>query len=144
MPSAKTYKGDTIFNLKRIDTSRISYGITKYENIDLAQDYATSFIVKASKNSHLFAIRIQGEYPSRVDAVFDVLKGTVKGVENTEGFNDGSATIKKLSDGWYQCSLKVKPKTNSFKVIIGIANPNSTILYWESKSEINNAVFIAL
>jgi hypothetical protein len=144
LPSAKTYKGDTIFNLKRIDTSRISYGITKYENIDLAQDYATSFIVKASKNSHLFAIRIQGEYPSRVDAVFDVLKGTVKGVENTEGFNDGSATIKKLSDGWYQCSLKVKPKTNSFKVIIGIANPNSTTLYWESKSEINNAVFIAL
>ena len=144
LPSTKTYKGDTIFNLKRIDTSRISYGITKYENIDLAQDYATSFIVKASKNSHLFAIRIQGEYPSRVDAVFDVLKGTVKGVENTEGFNDGSATIKKLSDGWYQCSLKVKPKTNSFKVIIGIANPNSTTLYWESKSEINNAVFIAL
>jgi hypothetical protein len=38
----------------------------------------------------------------------------------------------------------VKPKTNSFKIIIGIANPNSAILNWESKSEINNSVFIAL
>lgn len=144
LPSTKTFKGDTIFNLKRIDTSNISYGITKYVNIDFIEDYSASFIVKASKMSHLFAIRIQGEYPSRVDAVFDVLKGTVKGIENTDDFNNGYASIKKLSDGWYQCSLRVKPKTNSFKIIIGIANPNSAILNWESKSEINNSVFIAL
>ena len=142
--TTKTYKGDTIFNLKRIDTSNISYGITKYVNIDFTEVYSTSFIVKASKTSSLFAIRIQGEYPSRVDAVFDVSNGTVKGIENKVDFNDSYATIKKLSDGWFQCSLKVKPKTNSFKVIIGIANPNSAILNWESKSEINNTIFIAL
>ncbi len=144
LPLTKTYKGDTIFNLKRIDTSYISYGITKYVNTDFIEDYSASFIVKASKTSHLFAIRIQSEYPSRIDAVFDVLNGNVKGIENTDDFNNGHASIKKLSEGWYQCFLKVKPKTNHFKVIIGIANPNSAILNWESKSEINNSVFIAL
>jgi hypothetical protein len=144
LPSTKTYKGDTIFKVKRIDTSHISYGITKYVNTDFFEDYSTSFIVKASKTSHLFAIRIQGEYPSRIDAVFDVLNGNVKGIENTDDFNNGHASIKKLSEGWYQCTLKVKPKTNNFKVIIGIANPNSAILNWESKSETNNSVFIAL
>ena len=82
----KNYKNYNVFKLLRQDTLNPSYTIIKYITSDFKEDYTASFLVKKATKEGMFAIRIQREYPSRVDAVFDLTKGKVKGVKNTEGF----------------------------------------------------------
>ena len=143
-PTNKEFRERVVFNLSNNNISEISYVITNYINVDLKEDYTASFLVKASEKKGLFAIRIQGEYPNRVDAVFDLKKGDIKDTQKSGDFNEGRARIKKLQEGWYLCSLKTTPNSNLFKVIIGSANNKAEVPYWESKSKESNYIYIAL
>ncbi len=143
-PINKKFKNYKVFSFARKDTTSSSYTISKYINVDFNEEYTASFIVRASTKSDLFAIRIQGQYPNRVDAVYDLKNGIVKETKESGDFQKGYTRIKELQDGWYLCSLKTTPKNNSFKVIIGSANSKAETPYWESKSIINNEIYIAL
>lgn len=143
-PTNKKYREDDVFSFARKDTSRISYTLTKFIKNDFKEEYIASFIVKPSTKGDFFAIRIQGEYPNRVDAIFDLTDGKVTGVQRTGDFQKGNASIKKLQKGWYLCTLKTIPKSNIFKIFIGPANGNVGVSNWESKSNINNQIYIAL
>jgi len=144
IPLHKKYKELEIYKLSRQDTSKSSYTFTKFITQEFKERYTASFLVKKTSKSDLFAIRIQEEYPNRVDAVFNLSKGIVEGIQKIGAATQEKATIKKLENGWFLCTLKIVPKNNTFKVIIGSANESHQVLNWESKSAINNEIFIAL
>ena len=135
---------NSIFTLKRIDPLKSSYTkIADYSNA-FQERKSVSFKVKTTNKGDLFAIRIQGEYPERVDAVFNLSTGKVVGVKKIGLFKEESATIKKLKNGWYLCTLVTKPSANLIKVIIGTTSGTNDVLSWEHETGKNNEILIDL
>ena len=144
IPTNKKYKDFEVYKLSRIDTSKSSYTFTNFITQDFKERYSINFLVKKTSKSDLFAIRIQEDYPNRVDAIFDLSKGEVVGIKKIGAATGEKASIKKMDNGWYLCTLSLKPHLNTFQVIIGAAKEPHNILDWESKSVINNEILIAL
>ncbi|WP_408590098.1 hypothetical protein [Novosphingobium sp.] len=70
-----------------------------------ALTYTYSIYVK-QKTARYFAMRLQGTYPARVDAVFDLQTGTISGGPTAfGGFAGASAKITALDDGWFRVSV---------------------------------------
>ena len=67
----------------------------------------------------MLGLRTQGEYPNRVDAIFDLDKGVVKDQSIGGNFKDVNATIKSLGDDWYLCTLSGKIMSSNVKIILG-------------------------
>ncbi|GAA3656689.1 hypothetical protein [Flavivirga jejuensis] len=63
-------------------------------------------------------LRIQGVYPNRVDVVFDLENGKVKGYKGTQDFQNVHTTIESLDDGWYKCSLNLDVAADKIRIIL--------------------------
>jgi Concanavalin A-like lectin/glucanases superfamily len=75
--------------------------------------YTFSIYVKASVGNYC-ALRMQGNYPSRADVVFNITTGTVSTpAVVTSAFTNASAAITNVSSGWYRISLTATTDTNN-------------------------------
>ncbi|MCB0464020.1 MAG: hypothetical protein KDC81_15070 [Flavobacteriaceae bacterium] len=98
------------------------------------EEVEISIRVRKTETDNLLGMRIQGKYPSRVDAVFDISKGEVKGVKKAGLFSNEQATIRRIDDFWFECTLRGKVDTDKIKIILGPTKPDKSILGWEGET----------
>lgn len=61
------------------------------------------------------ALRFQGNYPARVDAVFDLQTGTVASSPTVySGFGSGAATISAVGGGWYRLTISATSDASTY------------------------------
>ena len=129
-----SYKGKKALKLSRKNILNSAFNVVNNIEVNYGKEYEASFVVKKDKNS-LFGLRIQGGYPNRVDAVFDIKKGVLKGVKKAGNFENEKASIKYLGNGWYKCILSGKINASDIRIIFGSTNDETNVLSWESKTK---------
>lgn len=114
------YLSEKTFVISRSDQdSKSSYAHTQKIPVEYANVYKASIKVKKGMLGNLFGIRIAGDYPDRVDAVFNLEEGTVIGVQKTRDFENESANIEHLGDGWYECSVRAEVVADYVAIYLG-------------------------
>ena len=91
-------------------------------------------IVKKDAIGNHFGLKLQGQYPDRADAVFNLSDGTLKGVKKAGGFENEAAEIRSLGNGWFEIKIKAKVNTTDLKLIFGPADNTKSILQWEGST----------
>lgn len=93
-----------------------------------------------SNISHRFALRVQGTYPNRGDAVF-AADGTLIGTAVTGTALSASATSRHLGGGIFMLSLTVRLADNLSATYFGPTDGSTSISSWEgSNAEASSAV----
>lgn len=124
-----------LFILSRTSTTKTAYASVNNIPVEMGNYYRTSILVKKDGLGVSFGLRIIGEYPNRVDAVFDLEKGLIKGVSDVGTFIKGAAKIEDMGEGWYKCSLTAKTNTEIIKIILGPSSDSNSVITWESANE---------
>ena len=89
-----------------------------------------------------FGLRLQGNYPNRVDAVFNLEKGKVEGFSAGGNFENANAIIKSIGNGWYNCSLSGRIMDYNIKTILGPTTGDKKVSSWEGATNINCDAYI--
>lgn len=124
-------KNKDVYNLSRDNTSANAYTVITNNKVNFGQEYSSSILVKKGDSDSFFGFRIQGDYPNRIDAVFNLEKGEVKGKSIGGDFENVNATIKPQGNGWFLCTLAGKIKTNNIKIIFGPTTGQKNSDGWE-------------
>ncbi|WP_298901106.1 hypothetical protein [uncultured Psychroserpens sp.] len=133
---------DSISHISRHEDSKNAYVRVKGIGSKEDADYGVSFTVKKGDLGSYFGLRISGVYPNRVDAIFDLEKGVVKGVAAAGDFKNENASIKSLGDGWYICSLSGNANTTNLHVIFGPTDKDRQVPTWEGGTKSTNDVYL--
>lgn len=131
-----------IYNLSRVDVSANAYTVIPNNKVNYGQVYKTSILVRKGNQGAYFGLRIQGDYPNRVDAVFDLEEGQVKGQSIGGNFENVKATIKPIGKDWFLCTLVGKINTNNVRIILGPTTGQKNSEAWEGLTNENCDVFI--
>ncbi|WMI68930.1 hypothetical protein [Mangrovimonas sp. YM274] len=127
------YNGDDVFLISRISSTETAYATLSDIAVTFGNEYLVSVIVKKATIGDLFGLRIVGEYPNRIDVVFDLKNGEVKGsMEEVGDFIKESAHIEDLSNGWYKCSFKGIVYSDTIKIILGPTSGLGKTITWEA------------
>lgn len=126
-------QGD-VFKLSRTSLEETAYAVVNDIPVIYGSKYRLSVIVKKGDVGHLFGLRAIGEYPNRIDAVFDLKNGFVNDNESSGNFIEGKATITPLEDGWYKCSIISEFDADMIKVIFGPTSGLGKTIAWEAKT----------
>lgn len=132
---------DLTYILKRKEKSKSSYTSIDKITVNNGKTYEISILAKKGKKGSFFGLSIRGKYPNRVDAVFDLKNGTIKGVTNSGGFIKKEASIKDLKNGWYKCTLSGVIFSSEIKILFGSTNNKVNTQAWEGATD-NEDVFI--
>lgn len=127
-----------VFKLTRISRVKPAYARVKAKTIKTSDSIEVSAYVKKGKNDSAFGLRIIGDYPNSIDALFDLTKGELKGTKAKGAFENGTASIILVDKDWYQCKLKVKVITNQIEIDFGPTDVNKPTSGWELKA--NNLI----
>lgn len=121
------------FIISRIsDTSTAYLATTKRVQTAIGSKYTFKLKVRPTKESRFFGMRLQGNYPERCDALFDLKKGVVTG-QNCITFEGVTANIENTKDGWLECSITAKITRNEVSLIFGTSSNPVNIQNWEAK-----------
>ncbi|MEO9571758.1 MAG: hypothetical protein ABJH82_11885 [Polaribacter sp.] len=131
-----------IFNLKRTSYSESSFIHTKPIEVNGVKKYLVNIKVKKGNYGLFFGIRIQGKYPQRVDAVFNLEEGVVYGIDALNGFKVENYAIKELENNWYNISLAVEVDSEDLRIILGPTSKENKILSWEGNVTKENDIYI--
>tara|TARA_B110000879_G_scaffold73235_1_gene102308 strand:- start:2613 stop:4409 length:1797 start_codon:yes stop_codon:yes gene_type:complete len=131
-----------VFNLKRRDVLKSGYISIPNIKVNYGSRYRVNVLVKKGANGELFGLRIQGDYPNRVDAIFDLQKGIVQGSNGLKNFENVKATIEETKNGWYKCSIAVNILTKDIRVVFGVTNTSRNIESWEASINQNHDLFL--
>lgn len=117
------------------DDFKSSYVSTKKVGVKYAEVYKASIIAKKGSVGNLFGMRIAGNYPDRVDAVFNLENGTVKGVEKSRDFENENANIEDLGNGWFKCSVSAEVSADEVMLFMGPTIGNRKANAWTFKTD---------
>lgn len=122
--------GESVFSLTRASNAPGAYIGSNYAPRSIGTHLVFHSRAKAKSVGGLYGMRIQGGYPDRVDAVFDLNSGTVGFVAGTN-FADVAADISGPdNNGYYLCSVNcVVANSAATSVIVGPTDDLSE--YWE-------------
>ena len=67
--------------------------------------FTSTIYAKLGDVSTNFGLRVQGPYPQRGDALFNLSTGTLIGVANGGSNINTSGSIQSVGNGWYRCSV---------------------------------------
>lgn len=141
--TSEMYLGEKVYLMSRNNEStKSSYAHSRKIFVDYENIYRASVIVKKGENSNLFGLRIMGIYPDRVDAVFNLEDGTVKGVQKTRDFESENATIEILGDGWYKCTVNAIVVADEAKIFLGPTIGNKEINAWTIRTPDDCDVYV--
>ena len=107
------------YKISRASTSVNGY-IGKTSTSTSNTIFTATVYAKLGDVSTNIGLRLQGSYPNRGDASFNLQTGTLIGVANGGTNADTSATIQSVGDGWYRCSV-----TTTFAT--SITNPTTLL-----------------
>jgi hypothetical protein len=127
-----------VFSSDAADVRLENQKISKGETIEV------SVYVKKRRDSSAFGLRVAGVYPNRVDAVFNLRNGSLKGGRSKGYFENEKASIKLVDKDWYQCKIIVKSNIDQVRVVLGPTDINKSVKGWESKSKILSSVYTAI
>jgi len=121
---------DETYTFVAINNIKINYTGGKYRISLTAKTY--------TENSNL-GLRIQEVHPTRLDAVFDLTKGSIIGVyKQGVVVENEKVLIKPLVDGWFECSIEAEIHASYFRLLLGPTNvTKGQINVWESEN-LNN------
>jgi len=131
-----------LFILSRTSTTKTAYASVNNIPVEMGNYYRTSVLVKKDGLGVSFGLRMIGEYPNRVDAVFDLEKGLIKGVSDVGTFIKGAAKIEDMGEGWYKCSLIAEVNSNKMKIILGPTSGLGKTITWEGATNEKSSVHI--
>lgn len=122
-----------VYKVSRTSVTKNSYFSFK-PNIAVKENerHIASVVVKASEGQGLFGMRIQGTYPNRIDAVFNLDKGIIKGSVASGTFSQPKARIKDLGNGYYECIIDAIVSDPSVRVIMGSTSAMNNVNVWEA------------
>lgn len=122
------------FIINRVsDTTTAYIATTKRVQTATGSKYTFKLKVRPTRESLFFGMRVQGNYPERCDALFDLKKGVVVG-QNCITFEGATASIENGKDGWLECSITAKITRNEVSLVFGTSNNPVNIQNWEAKS----------
>ncbi|OIQ30771.1 MAG: hypothetical protein BM564_00750 [Bacteroidetes bacterium MedPE-SWsnd-G2] len=140
--SSNNNKG-SVYKVSRSSLKTPAYIVLKDIKVSFEEEYKTTIKLKKGDLGSHFGLRVQGTYPNRIDAVFDLQKGKLKGVKSGGNFDLAKASIKEVGGGWYECTLSGKIKESSVKIILGPTASSLNVSGWEgATNEACNAFFI--
>ena len=122
-------KKERVFKIERSNTKKSSYILVDSLKIDNMATYMVSMLVKKGDKGNAFGLRVQGNFPNRTDALFNLEEGKLKGIKNVGGFSNDGATIEKKED-WFKITLKVRPNTDYIKLVFGPTDFDKPIVRW--------------
>jgi len=132
----------TNYKLTRKEINKASF--IRIRDIDVYEGdlYEVSVLAKKSGNADFIGLRLQSKYPNRVDAVFNLKKGTITGIKRIGSFEDQTATITPLNNGWYKCTIKARIYSEQLNVLMGPTDGSKGITNWEGPNKIKSSVLI--
>ena len=86
-----------------------------------------SFYVKKG-NAQYFAMRVQGSYPNRCEAIFDLNDGTVHSTNPIGSFSNDTGRITDVGNGWFRCSLTCTTDTATTVALLASFNTNAAAI----------------
>ena len=135
-------KNKDVYKLSRDNISANAYTVITNNRLNYGRTYSTSIIAKKGKTNNFLGLRTQGEYPNRVDAIFDLDKGVVKDQSIGGNFKDVKATIKNLGNDWYLCTLSGKIMSSNVKILLGPTISEIDTGAWEGLTNKDCDIFI--
>lgn len=130
------------FNVVRNTTTETSYTMIKDIPVVNNSKHRLSILVKQGNVGCCFGLRIMGNYPNRIDAVFDLDKGVVKETKSTGDFLSGETEIEKLDNNWFRCTLTSKLEVDEVNIIFGPTNNSAQTITWEANTNNLNDIYI--
>lgn len=132
-----------VFKLYRTSTTETAYASVNNIPVIFGNIYRASVLVRKDELlAGSFGLRIIGEYPNRVDAVYDLENGILKGVADVGNFSNGDAKIEDVGEGWFKCSLTAKLNADLIKIILGPTSGLGKIITWEGINAEKSSVYI--
>jgi len=92
--------------------------------------YTLSVYAKARSLGGRFGMRIQGSYPHRVDAVFDLATGALIGSQAST-FTGVATTAQSVGNGWYRFTLTGTSATSAMEVVLFGPSATNAVGSWE-------------
>lgn len=142
-PTTDVEFSEAAYRLSRNTITDPAYFSSGLIPVNYASEYRVSVVVKKGSNNNLFGLRISGLFPDRVDAVFDLDKGTVVDYITSQDFENPMATIEKLPNGWYKCTLSAEVAADNVRIIMGATSAEKSVTSWEGKTEVQGDVYFA-
>lgn len=140
--TVKNRNKKAVYSMTRKNTSSSSYSVINNINVNYGRQYKVSINLKKGDMGAFFGLRLQGDYPNRVDAVFNLEKGKVEGFSAGGGFEKANAAIKPIGNGWYNCSLSGRIMDYNIKTILGPTTGDKKVSSWEGATNINCDAYI--
>jgi hypothetical protein len=130
------------FKVTRTSIDETAYAVVNETPIIYGSKYRISINAKKGDNGHLFGLRAIGEYPHRIDAVFDLKNGLVKDNKSSGDFIEGRATIAPLENDWYKCTIISELDADMVKIIFGPTSGLRKTIAWEAQTKDFCDVFV--
>jgi hypothetical protein len=143
--SSESFNGDYASLISRTSAHKSAYSGINNIKVTIGSNYKLSVIAKKGSVGKNFALRMQGVYPNRVDAVFDLETGLVKEtlLIGTELAENNKATMEFLGDGWYKCSLSADIFANQMRIVFGPTTNKLKTGLWETRTgELSNTIIV--
>lgn len=134
----KNEKGNEsdIYNISRLSNTKACYIATPFNTVNREGVYKVSVKVKKGNSGDMFGIRLQaGTHFNKVDAVFNLEEGRLKGLKPNGGFKSGKATIESVGGGWFICSVNIRVNDSKLRIVMGPTNIENNISIWEDKTD---------
>lgn len=104
--------------------------------------YTASAYVKIANTGNYFGLRLQGTYPDRADAKFNLSNGTLVGT-TTSGYTSASGSINNVGNGWYRVTLSATAAgTSVSRVIFGPADSSTSVGSWETGNSTLSDIYV--
>ena len=123
------------YKVSRTSLDETAYTVVNEIPIIYGTKYRISINAKKGNNGHLFGLRAIGEYPHRIDAVFDLKNGLLKDNKSSGDFVEGEATITALDNDWYKCTIIGELDADMIKIIFGPTSGLGKTIAWEAKTK---------
>ena len=124
----------------RTTTGSTYWGQTGLAKAAVEDTYTLSCYAKKSVGNY-FVLQLQGAYPARANAIFNLDTGAIHSTTAFTGFSNNSAQIISVGDGWYRCVLTCT--TDTATQVTSYMDCNSTGSGLGSGDSVSNsAVFV--
>ncbi|SDR75238.1 hypothetical protein SAMN04515667_0549 [Formosa sp. Hel1_31_208] len=135
-------RNKAIYEITRKDNINASYLKINNLNIDFGKEYTVSIVAKKGNSGSLLGLRLQGVYPNRVDAVFDLNKGEVVGSKKQGTFENEKVSITPIGSGWFKCTLTAKVNVDQLNIILGPTDNSKGASNWEGQTATIPSIYL--
>jgi len=132
-----------VFSVKRLSNEEPAFVYIREVPIYSGKRYGVSVMAKKTISpKSAFGLRIVGNYPNRVDAIFNLATGNISGVSDYGEVFNSKANVEDFGDDWFKFSLSAIVNYSSAQIIFGPTSDLMNTYSWESSTSQKDSVFI--